>query len=108
MKKMCKIGDCKAGVIMRHRNRFHLNPEIILKTSSHSLEKLWNRKNICLNFSLSELRFKRALFILNINHIAKQAKASFERFFGRRIKTGLVSGVKPDYEADFVFVTVQI
>ena len=39
--------------------------------------------------------------------IAKQAKASFERVFGSKIKTGLVFGNNHDYEADFVFATVQ-
>ena len=58
-------------------------------------------------FAMRELGFKRVLFLVHRNQIAKQAKASFERVFGSRIKTGLVSGSKHDYEADFVFATVQ-
>ena len=58
-------------------------------------------------FAMRELGFKRVLFLVHRNQIAKQAKASFERVFGSRIKTGLVSGIKHDYEADFVFATVQ-
>ena len=61
-------------------------------------------------FAMRELGFKRVLFVVHRNQIAKQAKKSFENVFGNRIKTGLVSGVagKPeDYEADFVFATVQ-
>lgn len=58
-------------------------------------------------FAMRELRFKRVLFLVHRNQIAKQAKASFERVFGCRIKTGLVSGIKHDYDADFVFATVQ-
>lgn len=58
-------------------------------------------------FAMRELGFKRVLFLVHRNQIAKQAKASFERVFGSRIKTGLVSGTKHDYEADFVFATVQ-
>ncbi len=57
--------------------------------------------------ALRELGFKRVLFLVRRNQIAKQAKASFERVFGSRIRTGLVSGTKYDYEADFVFATVQ-
>ncbi|MBQ6886454.1 MAG: DUF3427 domain-containing protein [Lachnospiraceae bacterium] len=56
---------------------------------------------------MRELGFKRVLFLVHRNQIAKQAKVSFERVFGSRIKTGLVSGIKHDYEADFVFATVQ-
>ena len=58
-------------------------------------------------FAMRELGFKKVLFLVHRNQIAKQAKASFERVFGSRIKTGLVSGIKHDYEADFVFATVQ-
>ena len=58
-------------------------------------------------FAMRELGFKRVLFLVHRNQIAKQAKASFERVFGSRIKTGLVSGNYHDYEADFVFATVQ-
>lgn len=58
-------------------------------------------------FAMRELGFKRVLFLVHRNQIAKQAKASFERVFGSRIKTGLVSGIKHDYDANFVFATVQ-
>ena len=58
-------------------------------------------------FAMRQLGFKRVLFLVHRNQIAKQAKASFERVFGSRITTGLVSGIKHDYEVDFVFATVQ-
>lgn len=58
-------------------------------------------------FAMRELGFKRVLFLVHRNQIAKQAKASFERVFGGGIRTGLVSGDKHDYDADFVFATVQ-
>ena len=58
-------------------------------------------------FAMRELGFKRVLFLVHRNQIAKQAKASFEKVFGSKIKTGLVSGINHDYEADFVFATVQ-
>ena len=58
-------------------------------------------------FAMRELRFSRVLFVVHRNQIAKQAKASFEKVFGSRIKTGLVSGEDHDYNADFVFATVQ-
>ncbi len=58
-------------------------------------------------FAIRELGFKRVLFLVHRNQIAKQAKVSFEKVFGSRTKTGLVSGFEHDYEADFVFATVQ-
>lgn len=58
-------------------------------------------------FAMRELGFKRVLFLVHRNQIAMQAKASFERAFGSSLKTGLVSGQAHEYEADFVFATVQ-
>lgn len=58
-------------------------------------------------FAMRELGFKRVLFVVHRKQIAKQAKKSFETVFGSRIRTGLVSGNEHDYDADFVFATVQ-
>ncbi len=58
-------------------------------------------------FAMRELGFKRVLFLVHRNLIAKQAKESLERVFGSRIKTGFVSGTEHDFNADFVFATVQ-
>lgn len=58
-------------------------------------------------FAMRELGFQRVLFLVHRNQIAKQAKTSFETVFGNSIRTGLVSGKEHDYNADFVFATVQ-
>lgn len=58
-------------------------------------------------FAMRELGFQRVLFLVHRNQIAKQAKNSFERVFGSRLNTGLVSGAGNDYSADFVFATIQ-
>lgn len=58
-------------------------------------------------FAMRELGFRRVLFLVHRNQIAKQAKTSFETVFGNNIRTGLVSGTDHDYNADFVFATVQ-
>lgn len=58
-------------------------------------------------FAMRELGFKRVLFLVHRNQIAKQAKNSFEKVFGSKIRAGIVSGNQHDYEADFVFATVQ-
>ena len=51
-------------------------------------------------FAMRELGFKRVLFLVHRNQIARQAKVSFERVFGSRIRTGLISGNATDYRAD--------
>lgn len=61
-------------------------------------------------FAMREMGYKRVLFVVHRNQIAKQARESFKRVFGNRITTGLVSGIAgsdTDYTADFVFATVQ-
>lgn len=58
-------------------------------------------------FAMRELGFKRVLFVVHRKQIAKQAKASFEKVFGSRIRTGLLSGASREFDADFVFATVQ-
>ena len=44
-------------------------------------------------FAMRELGFKRVLFLVHRNQIAKQAKASFERVFGSETKNGFVSRI---------------
>lgn len=58
-------------------------------------------------FAMRELGFQRVLFLVHRNQIAKQAKASFERVFGSKVRTGLISGICQDYDANFIFATVQ-
>ncbi|MCR5742286.1 MAG: DEAD/DEAH box helicase [Lachnospiraceae bacterium] len=61
-------------------------------------------------FAMRELGFERVLFLVHRNRIAKQAKESFETVFSNTIRTGLVSGIAgsdDDYDADYVFATVQ-
>lgn len=58
-------------------------------------------------FAMRELGYNRVLFLVHRNQIAKQAKVSFEKVFGGSIKTGLVTGRYQDYDADFIFATVQ-
>lgn len=58
-------------------------------------------------FAMRELGFKKVLFLVHRNQIAKQAKISFEKVFGNTVKTGLMSGLRHDFGVDFVFATVQ-
>lgn len=58
-------------------------------------------------FAMRELEFHRILFLVHRNQIAKQALKSFRNVFGNSVKMGMVFGNHHDYDADFIFATVQ-
>ncbi len=58
-------------------------------------------------FAMRQLEFKRVLFLVHRNQLAKQTKYSYERVFDRRISMGLVGAGHSEYDKDFVFATVQ-
>ena len=58
-------------------------------------------------FAARELEFKKVLFLVHRNQIAKQALNSYRKVFDGKISMGMVTGKYQDYDADFVFATVQ-
>ena len=56
-------------------------------------------------FAMRELGFKRVLFLVHRNQLAKQAKRSYERVFSKSISMGIVGAGQYDYDADYVFAT---
>lgn len=58
-------------------------------------------------FAARELEFKRVLFLVHRNQIAKQALKSYRKVFDGKVSMGMVTGRYQDYDADFVFATVQ-
>lgn len=58
-------------------------------------------------FAARELEFKKVLFLVHRNQIAKQALKSYRKVFDGRVSMGMVIGKYQDYDADFVFATVQ-
>ena len=58
-------------------------------------------------FAARELEFKRVLFLVHRNQIAKQALKSYRKVFDGKVSMGMVTGKYQDYDADFVFATVQ-
>lgn len=58
-------------------------------------------------FAAREMEFKRVLFLVHRNQIAKQAMKSYRKVFGGKVSMGMVTGKYQDYDADFVFATVQ-
>ena len=58
-------------------------------------------------FAARELEFKRVLFLVHRNQVAKQALKSYRKVFDGKVSMGMVTGKYQDYDADFVFATVQ-
>lgn len=58
-------------------------------------------------FAARELEYKRVLFLVHRNQIAKQAMKSYRKVFDGKVSMGMVTGKYQDYDADFVFATVQ-
>jgi len=56
-------------------------------------------------FAMRELGFKRVLFLVHRNQLAKQAKKSYERVFSNTITTGIVGAGRHEYNADYIFAT---
>lgn len=59
-------------------------------------------------FDVKQFAPKRMLFIVHREEILKKAKETFDRVLkGRNIKTGLFTGNKKEYDADYLFATIQ-
>lgn len=56
---------------------------------------------------MRKLGFKRVLFVVHRNQIAKQAMKSYRKVFAGSVSTGRLTGKHQDYDADFIFATVQ-
>ncbi len=59
-------------------------------------------------FALREENTRKALFLVHREQIAKQAIASYRKVFGKTRTFGLLSGNSKDYEADYLFATMQM
>lgn len=58
-------------------------------------------------FAMRELGFKRVLFLVHRNQIAKQAIKSYRKVFGGQVSMGMVTGKHQEYDKDYVFATIQ-
>ncbi len=58
-------------------------------------------------FAMRELGFKRVLFLVHRGQLARQTKKSYEKIFDKSLSMGLVGAGYEDYDADYVFATVQ-
>lgn len=58
-------------------------------------------------FAMRELGFRKVLFLVHRNQIAKQALKSFQKVFNNMFSMGLVTGKYQQYDKDFIFATMQ-
>lgn len=65
-------------------------------------------KSLASAFMLREMKAKKALFIVHREQIAKQTLKSFKRVFGTSKTYGLLSGNSREFEAEFLFATMQM
>lgn len=58
-------------------------------------------------FAMKHFNFKRVLFLVHRNQLATQAKNSYKKVFGDKIKTGIIGNGKFENDADYIFGTVN-
>ena len=58
-------------------------------------------------FAMRELGFKRVLFLVHRGQLARQTKKFYEKVFAESVSMGLVGAGYHEYDADYVFATVQ-
>lgn len=58
-------------------------------------------------FAMRELGFKRVLFLVHRGQLARQTKRSYEKVFAESVSMGLVGAGYHEYDADYIFATVQ-
>lgn len=59
-------------------------------------------------FAIREIDPEKVLFVVHREQIAKQAIKSYRNVFGNSKKFGLLSGISRDYEASYLFSTMQM
>lgn len=116
-KQRKEIGQLK----LSSTEQYHLRPNSMQMVFIDNLKKLYkagkNRallisatgtgKTYASAFAMRELGFKRVLFLVHRNQIAKQALEAYKRVFGNDVSMGLVTGRSQMYDSDFVFATIQ-
>ena len=58
-------------------------------------------------FAMRELGFRRVLFLVHRGQLARQTKKSYENVFAKTVSMGLVGAGNSEYDADYIFATVQ-
>lgn len=103
-------------------DQYRLQPNSMQLAFIHNLQKLQNEgakrallisatgtgKTYASAFALRENNPKKALFLVHREQIAKQAINSYRKVFGSTKTFGLLSGNSKEYDADYLFSTMQM
>ncbi len=90
---------------------FISNLEKIRKTGAHKallISATGTGKTYASAFALREENPKKVLFLVHREQIARQAIVSYKKVFGSTKTFGLLSGNSKDYDADYLFSTMQM
>lgn len=58
-------------------------------------------------FAMRELNYKRVLFLVHRGQLARQTRKSYQKIFGKNVSMGLVGAGYSEFDADYIFATVQ-
>ena len=89
------------------RKRLFKKIKILKKIPFTPLTREGTGKTYASAFAAREFEFKKVLFLVHRNQIAKQALKSYRKVFDGKVSMGMVTGRYQHYDADFVFATVQ-
>lgn len=97
-----KPNSMQAGFVSNLRNIIEAGENRALLISATGTGKTYASA-----FAMRELGFKKVLFLVHRGQLARQTRKSYERVFGRSVTMGLVGAGYQEYDADYIFATVQ-
>ena len=100
------FGILKLNIEPIHKRLFN-KIEFFSKNLLTPLTRAGTGKTYASAFAMRELGFKRVLFLVHRGQLARQTKKSYEKIFAKSISMGLVGAGYHEYDADYVFATVQ-
>lgn len=93
------------------QEKFSQNLEDLLNKDQHKallISATGTGKTYASAFGLQRIKAKKVLFLVHREQIAKQAKESYQKVFGKDKTYGLLSGNHKDINVDFLFSTMQM
>ena len=100
------FGILKLNIEPIHKRLFN-KIEFFSKNLLTPLTRAGTGKTYASAFAMRELGFKRVLFLVHRGQLARQTKKSYEKVFAKSVSMGLVGAGYHEYDADYVFATVQ-
>ena len=93
------------------QEKFSKNLEDLLNQDQHKallISATGTGKTYASAFGLQRIQAKKVLFLVHREQIAKQAKETYKKVFGKNKTYGLLSGNHKDINVDFLFSTMQM